>query len=131
MTTLRLGISLLLLCLSACSASHRWTLLDIARQTVLLTELEVDRRQTIHAQQQGFTEIGMFGTTDGHPTHGEINRYFASYAVIHTAVAAALPSRWTKNDFWWFPSPRALWQMIAIGDEYAAIRINWKLGIKP
>ena len=94
MTTLRLGISLLLLCLSACSsASHRWTPLDIARQTLLVTELEVDRRQTIHAQQQGFIEIGMFGTTDGHPTHGEINRYFASYAVIHTGVAAALPSR--------------------------------------
>jgi hypothetical protein len=140
-----LAVFIALLC-AGCSASHRWTKLDIARQTVLLAELEIDRRQTVNAHKDRWVrvnpdgsetiygrygEVGTFGILPLHPSHGDINRYLAAYAAVHTGVAAALPSRWTKNDPWWLPSPRALWQTIAIYDEALMIRMNYDLNIRP
>ena len=101
-----------------------WTTGDTALQAAFLTALAVDRGQSSEgAQRRSHTlhveEVGWARNFIGpHPTSGQVNRYFAACAVIHTAVAYALPKPY-----------RTMWQSFWIGVEVDAINSNVNAGI--
>lgn len=125
-----------------CSRAHarEWSALDYSLQATFLLEMDVDRAQTVYAakhrttlysdpgnpasahpsnQEDGFARafIGRY------PSVGQVNGYFVTSALLHTAITAIL----IHCDA---PKPAvALWQGFWIGVETNAINHNVNAGI--
>jgi hypothetical protein len=102
---------------------NRWTTMDTSLQAVFLTTLAVDRGQTAevsrHSRSQADTEVGWARSFIGpHPSTGQVNGYFAACALLHTAIAVALPKPY-----------RTIWQSFWIGAEVNTIHNNVSVGI--
>jgi hypothetical protein len=98
---------------------NAWTKTDTALQAIVLAELAVDRAQTREAQTRRQPELGWARTFIGtHPSHTQTDTYFAACALLHTAIAVALPKPY-----------RTIWQGVWIGIEHEAISTNTNVGI--
>lgn len=83
--------AVLAVALAGCGGAWEWH--DTLGQVLVDAALAVDSNQAVHAVQVG-------GYTEGnpimgpHPTVGVTVLYGLSVAVVHAAVAVALPPRW-------------------------------------
>ena len=53
------------------------------------------------------------------PSAGEINRYMAASAILHTGITKSLPSKYRKA-----------WQVFTIGFEVGVVHQNAQIGVK-
>lgn len=98
---------------------NAWTAGDTALQAVFLTTLAIDRGQTVAGQEMKRDEVGWARHFIGsHPSSGQVNRYFATCAMLHTAVAIVLPKPY-----------REIWQSFWIGVEVSTVDSNVNAGI--
>ena len=106
---------------------RQWTVGDTALQALFLALLAADRGQTAYAAQNRFDvsrnmvheEVGLARHfIGGRPASGRVNRYFAACAVLHTAVAYALPTPY-----------RTAWQSFWIGVEVQTVDGNVQAGV--
>ncbi len=99
--------------------TRHWTAGDTAFQAVFLVELAIDRGQTASINDHHLEEIGWARSFIGpHPSAGQINRYFATCAIVHTAIAYILPKPY-----------RTIWQSFWVGVETNTIKSNVNVGI--
>ncbi len=91
-----------------------WTGGDTALQAAFLTALAIDRGQTVELRDRHLEEIGWARSFIGaHPSSGQVNRYFATCALAHTAIAYVLHKPY-----------RTIWQSFWIGVEVDTIHSN-------
>ncbi len=113
---------------------NRWTAGDTALQALFLTTLAIDRAQTIYTathpidgNRVRFEEGWARHFIGDHPSSGQVNRYSATCALLHTAVAIALPKEMKIGGETIYP--RTLWQSIWIGAEISTIDRNISAGV--
>lgn len=96
-----------------------WDATDTVLEALVITSLAIDRGQTDTIHRMRMEEVGWARTFIGsHPTHRQVNQYFATCAVVHTAIAIVLPTPY-----------RELWQSVWIGIEVGTIHANNQIGI--
>jgi hypothetical protein len=110
---------IIILLLFPATAHAEWTTLDTVLQVTGLFLIDLDRRQTIAIGKDGAETNPYLG---GHPSHGQVNRYFLATATIFTAGSLVL----TNEKFPW----RTLWHGIWIGTEANATYHNYLLGVR-
>ncbi len=143
MTALLLAVLTLIIIMPAHAGEaedrgQSWTAGDTALQAAVIATLAVDRAQTVYIATHGVTTETCYSGSSGgcfekqeyyesgwarnfigsHPTHGQVNRYFATAALLHTGVAYILPKPY-----------RTIWQSFWIGVEAYTVQSNVNAGI--
>lgn len=110
-------LSIACLVLSGC-ANGGWNAADTYRQSGVVALMTVDWAQTrkIAKNPDRYSENNPI--LGSHPSTGEVDAYFLTCAVAHTAVAMALP-----------PKYREWWQYVFIGVEAVAVGHNMSIGL--
>lgn len=95
--------------------TKKWTAGDTALQMIFLTELDIDRAQSVYAfspaHKNEHEEVGLLRIVAGkHPTPRQVNFWCATSAIAHTAIAYYLPKPY-----------RTIWQSFWIGVEVDVI----------
>ena len=103
--------------------ARAWTKTDTALQAIFLLTLAVDRAQTEefvrHPRSAANEEVGWAHHFVGaHPSVGQVNGYNAACALLHTAIAGALPKPYST-----------IWQSFWIGVEVNTVDSNVNAGI--
>ena len=88
-------------------------------QGTYLTVHAIDWGQTRHAAEHPdeFNEDNFI--LGRRPSMGEVNRYMAASAILHTGITKSLPSKYRKT-----------WQMFTIGFEVGVVHQNAQIGVK-
>lgn len=109
----------LTLALAAPAAARDWSQADQVREGLFLAFSALDWRQTSWIATHGPRYYERNPLLPAHPTLGEVNRYFALGAIMHLAIADALPADY-----------RAAFQYVSIGIEGALVARNYRMGIR-
>lgn len=101
------------------AAASDWTKEDTAWQATYLALHVADWGQTRDAAAQPGRYAEQNPMLGEHPSQKRIDSYFAATAILHTAVAYALPPDWRRT-----------WQHITIGVEAGVVCRNARIGLQ-
>lgn len=97
-----------------------WTKTDITLEIIDLGLKFMDAKQThdiVSRQNEGYYETNFI--LGEHPSHGEVNAYFATTAIGHILIAHILPQPY-----------RRYWQILWIGVSGSCVYGNYRSNLK-